>query len=101
MKLCLVAGLETLETSSKVKKITASKECIICHHWYFFYKELKSQPDVCNRCHDVLMMYINLNDIVIYCNRDVDCRCIINGIRKSEAVNLLQNIDLNEKGGSL
>ena len=90
------SGHGTLETSSKVKKIAAWKECFICYYWCFFDKGLKFQPDVCYRCHDILMMYIAILNI-----RCVDYCCIIKGITKSEAINLLQNIDLNEKSGTL
>ena len=37
-------------------KTTASKECDICHYWYFLHKTFKFQPYKCNRCHDLLMM---------------------------------------------
>ena len=47
------------------------------------------------------MMSMNLNDIVILNIRGIDYRCIINEISESEAVNLLQNVDLSEKSGSL
>ena len=59
------------------------------------------QPDICNGCHDVLMMFMNLNDIANLKIRGVDYRCIINGISKSEVVNLLQNANLLEKGETL
>ena len=39
--------------------------CDICHYWHFLDKGFKFQQDVCNGYHDVLMMYVNLNDIVI------------------------------------
>ena len=65
---------------------------IICHYWYFLNKGFKFQTDVCNGCHDVLMMpiYIILN----ICS--LDC-CIINGISKSEVVNLLQKCCFKQK----
>ena len=84
-----------------VNKTSVSKECIICHYRYFLDKGFKFQPDPCNGCHDVLMMSMNLNDIVILNIRGIDYRCIINEISESEAVNLLQNVDLSEKSGSL
>ena len=40
-----------------VNKTSASKECDICHYWYFLSYSFKFQPNVCNRCHDLLMMY--------------------------------------------
>ena len=46
------------------------------------------------------MMSMNLSDIAILNTPSTDYR-IISGIRKSEAVNLLQNIDLNEKSETL
>ena len=42
-------------------------------------------------------MSINFNKIVILNNCGVDYRCIINGIIKSDAVNLLQNDYLTER----
>ena len=44
-------------------KTSASKECDICHYWYFLNFSFKFQPSLCNRCHDLLMMSINLSDI--------------------------------------
>ena len=50
---------------------------------------------------DLLAMSINLNDIAILDINGVDYRCIISGITKSKALNLLQNADLNERSGTL
>ena len=47
------------------------------------------------------MTSVNLNDIVILNTNDADYGFIINGIRKSDAVNLLQNTDLTEGRGVL
>ena len=82
-------------------KTSESKECDICHYWYFLDKGFKFQPDVCNGCHDVLMMSLNVSNIPILNIHGADYRCIISGISKSEAVNLLQNINLTEKSGTL
>ena len=43
------------------------------------------------------MMSINLNDIVILNITGSDYHCIISLVSKNEAVNLLKNVDLNEK----
>ena len=48
-----------------VNKTSASKACDICHYWYFLNYSFKSQPNVCNRCHNLLMMSMNLSDIAI------------------------------------
>ena len=54
-------------------------------------KRFKFQPDVCNGCHDVLMMSLNPNHIAILNIWDSDYCCIIIGINKTEIINL-QNI---------
>ena len=41
-------------------KTSASKECDICHYSYFLNYSFKFAPNVCHRCHDLLMMSINL-----------------------------------------
>ena len=48
-----------------------------CHYCYFSNYSFKFQPNVCNRCHDLLMMSMNLNGIAILNIRGSDYRCII------------------------
>ena len=48
-----------------VNKTSALKECDVCHYWYFLDYSFKCSPNVCNRCHDLSMMSINLTDIAI------------------------------------
>ena len=60
-------------------------------------KEFKFQPYVCNRRHDLLMMSMNLKNIYILNNEGPGYCCIISGISKSEAINLMQNVDVTEK----
>ena len=48
-----------------VNKTSASKEYDICHYWYFLNYSFTFQPNACNRCHDLLMMSMNLRDIDI------------------------------------
>ena len=60
-------------------------------------KDFKFQPYVCNRRHDLLMMSMNLKNIYVLNNEGTGYCCIISGIRKSEAINLMQNVDVTEK----
>ena len=87
-----------------VNKISASKKCDICHYWYFLNflnHSFKFQPNVRNRCHDLLVMSMNLSDIATLKIKGSDYRCTISLISKNEATNLMQNADLTEKGGTL
>ena len=47
-----------------INKTIKWKKCDICHYWYFLNKGFKFQSYICNRCHDILMMSMNL-DIAI------------------------------------
>ena len=82
-------------------KTSASKECAICHYQYFLDKCFEFQQDIFNGCHNVLMMCSNLNDIAILNICSVDYCCIINGVSKIDAINLLKNADLTKKSGTL
>ena len=84
-----------------VNKTSASKECNICHYWYFLNKGFKFQPNVYDRCHDLLMMPMSLSDIVILNIKSADYRCFIGGISKSEDKNLMQNANLSRRRGTL
>ena len=48
-----------------VNKTSASRECDACHYWYFLNYRFTIQPNACNRCHELLIMSINLNNIAI------------------------------------
>ena len=79
----------------------ASKECDICHYWYFLNYSFKFQPNVCNRCDDLLMMSMKLSDIAILNIEGSDYHCIISLISKNKATKLMQNANSTEKSGTL
>ena len=82
-------------------KASTSKECDVCHYWYFVNYTFTFQANVCNNCHDLLVMTENLSDIVILNTKGFDYRCVISFVSKSEAIKLLQNADLTKKYGTL
>ena len=84
-----------------VNKTSASKECDVCHYWYFLNFSFKFQPNVCNRCHGLLMMSVKLSDIAILNTKGSDYLCIIILISKNDAINVMQNADLTEKSRTL
>ena len=52
----------------------------------------------CNGCHDLIMLSVNIRNIAIITIKNVDYRCIISNISKSEAMNLLENSALENRG---
>ena len=60
-----------------VNKTSASKRCDVCDYWYFLNYSFKFQTSVWNRCHDLLMMSMNLSNIAILNMKGSDLCCII------------------------
>ena len=52
-------GIDTNKTS-------ASKECNICHYWYFLDKNFNSEPYLCNGCHDLMQKAMILMMLLLY-----------------------------------
>ena len=49
-----------------VNKTSASKECDICHYWYFKDISFKYEPYLCNGCHDLM-------------EKAMSCHCLCQG----------------------
>ena len=97
--LCL--GRIDISEGIDVKKMSKSKERDICDHRYFLDKGFKLQSNISNGYHDVLMVSMNLSDVAVLNIHNADYCCIISGISKSGAINLMQNIDLTKTIGTL
>ena len=80
-----------------VDKSNNNNKRIVCHYWYFNHG-FKFQKLVCNDCHDLLMLRLNISDIAIITVKGIYYRCIIHGISKSDAIHLLENPMLNNRG---
>ena len=83
-----------------VNETSESKQCDICHYWYVLNKGFKFQSYTCNKCHDLVMMSMILNNIAILNIKDTGYCCIVSGISQNKAMKFMQNIDLNEKSGT-
>ena len=71
-------------------KSNKSRECMIWHYW-FFNHGYKFQDHVCNDCHDLTILCLNISNIAIITVKNVDYCCIIHNNVKSEATDLLKN----------
>ena len=89
-KIDVSEGIDTNKTS-------ASKECMLCHYWYFKDAGFKYELHVCNKSHDVLMTAYELKNIAILNVKGVDFRCISWGISRNKAVNRFNNSVLEDK----
>ena len=60
-------------------KSNKSRECMICHYWFFNHR-FKFQDHVCNDCHDLTMLCLNISDIAIITVKNVDYCCVMYNI---------------------
>ena len=97
---CCFDRIDVSEGTDVIKTI-ASKECDICHYWYFLNYSFKFQSNDCNRWQDLLTISINLCDIAILNIKASDYCCFISIISINEAINLMQNVDVTENSKTL
>ena len=48
-----------------VDKTNSSKECKICHYWYFKDINFKYEQHLCKGCHGLMQKAVNFNDVAI------------------------------------
>ena len=81
-----------------VNKTSASKECELCHYWFFKDVGFKFEEHVCNKCHDLLTIAYSLKDIAILNAKGNTFRCILMGISKNEGLKRLNNSVTYDRG---
>ena len=81
-----------------INKSNESKECMLCHYWYFKDVGYEYEQYVCNGCHDLSMIVYDLNDFMILNIKGVDYRCFVFSMSKNAAIKLLNNSALDNKG---
>ena len=81
-----------------VNKTSASKECELCHYWFFKNIVFKFEEHVCNKCHDLLTIAYSLKNIAILNAKGATFRCILMGISKNEGLKRLNNSVTYDRG---
>ena len=80
-----------------INKTNASKECGICHYWYFLGRCFKHKPYLCNGCHNLMQKAMNFNDVAIVSVKRSDYRIHFWNISKDNAMNIIKNFNLDLK----
>ena len=78
-----------------VNKTSASKECELCHYWFFKDVGFKFEEHVCNKYHDLLTMAYSLKNIAILSAKEVTFRCLLMGISKNKSLKRLNRSIVN------
>ena len=83
-KYCITIEL-TYAKKIDVTKTNKSKEYLLCHY-LFFNHGFNFQNSLCNVCHDLMRMCLNLSNLAIITVKGVDYCCIIHNIGKFKAI---------------
>ena len=67
------------------------------HYWYFKNIGYQFEPNVCNKCHDILITAYESKNIAMLIVKGVDYRSILQCISKNEALNVVNNFVLEDK----
>ena len=81
-----------------LNKSDKSKECDICYYLYFLDKNFNYEPYLCNGCHDLMQKAISFNDVAIASIKGSDYRIHFWYMSKSDAISMLNNSCLDNKG---
>ena len=81
-----------------VSKTSASRECELCHYWFFKDIGFKFEEHFCSKCNDLLTMAHSLKDTAILSAKGATFRCLLMGISKNEGLKRLNNSVTYDKG---
>ena len=84
-----------------VNKKSASKECDICHYWYFKDIGLKYEQYLCNGCHDLMQKAVSFNNVDIVYVKGSAYRINFWYMNKDDAIKIMKNSNLANKMGVL
>ena len=80
-----------------VNKTNLSKECDICHYWYFKNIGFKYEKYLCNGCHDLMQKAISFNNVAIVYVKENDCGINFWYMSKDDAINIMDCSNLVDK----
>ena len=84
-----------------VNKTNKSKECNVCHYWYFLDKTFNYDPYLCNGCHDLMQKAMSFKNAAIVSSKGNDCKIQFWYMGKNDAIVIMTNSNLNDKNGTL
>ena len=82
-----------------VNKTNLSKECDICHHWYFKDFGFKYEPYLFNECHDLMQKAMGCNNMAIIYIKENAYRIHFWYMNKNDAINIIAGSNLVDKRG--
>ena len=96
---CNSIEYERIDISERIdfNKKNLSKECDICHYWYFKHIGFKYQPYLCNGCHDLMEKAMGFNNIAIVYIKGSAYRIYFWHMSKDDAIDIMISSILHDK----
>ena len=90
-----------ISEGTDVNKTSSSKECDICHYWYFKDFGFKYEPYLSNSCHDLIQKAMSINNVAIVYVKGSAYRINFWYKSKDDAINIMSGSNLVDKMGVL
>ena len=90
-----------ISEGTDINKTSLSKECNICHYWYFKDIGFKYENHLCNGCHDLMQKVMSFNNVAIVYVKGHVCRIHFSYMSKDDAINIMNGSNLVDKSGIL
>ena len=52
-----------------INKTNKSKECMLCHYWYFLDNNFNYGPYLCDGCYNIMQIPIDFENVAIVYNK--------------------------------
>ena len=94
---------DRIDTSERidVDKTNESRECKLCHYWYFLNKNFSYEPYLCDGCYNIMQKSIDSKNIATVHVKKNAYRIYFLDMNKREAKILMINSNLINKIGIL
>ena len=90
-----------ISEGTDVIKTNASKECDICHYWYFKDIDFKYEPYLCNGCHDLMQKAMSFNNVAVVYVKGSAYKINFWYMSQNDAINIMNGSSLVDERGVL
>ena len=86
-----------ISEGTDVNKTNLSKECDLCHYWYFKNIDFKYESYLCNGCHDLMQKAMSFNNVAVVYVKGNAYRINFWYMSKYDAINIRNGSNLDDK----
>ena len=88
-----------ISEGTDVNKTNLSKECDICHYWYFKDIGFNYDPYLCNGCHNLMQKAMSFNNVAAVYVKGSAYRINFWYMSKNDTINIMNASYLVDKRG--